>query len=184
MRTSAKFKEALHQMMEQMPLDEINVTTLCEKCGVHRQTFYYHYRNIYDLIGEIFLDEKIPDLDRANDPKSAILKLVAYAKNHFAFLKATYASSAHDLVDSFVLSKMMTKFLDIAVLKEQGSLDKKGARILARRIGSIIEDEFRFVFRDLDITPARFEKRMKKFASLAADKLYPALVAMAKEERA
>ena len=93
MRTSAKFKEALHQMMEQMPLDEINVTTLCEKCGVHRQTFYYHYRNIYDLIGEIFLDEKIPDLDRANDPKSAILKLVAYAKNHFAFLKATYASS-------------------------------------------------------------------------------------------
>ena len=165
MRTSAKFKEALHQMMEQMPLDEINVTTLCEKCGVHRQTFY-------------------SDLDRANDPKSAILKLVAYAKNHFAFLKATYASSAHDLVDSFVLSKMMTKFLDIAVLKEQGSLDKKGARILARRIGSIIEDEFRFVFRDLDITPARFEKRMKKFASLAADKLYPALVAMAKEERA
>ncbi len=182
MRTNGKFKDALKEMMEQMSLDQINVTSLCQKCKVHRQTFYYHYRNIYDLIGEIFLDERIPDLDRAKDPKNAILKLVGYAKNHFAFLKATYGSSAHDIADSFVLSKMMTKFLEIAVLPEQGGLNKKEARILARRMGSIVEDEFRFVFRDLDVTPLRFEKRMRKFANLANDKLYPALVAMAKEE--
>ena len=39
MITEAKFKYALKEMMAESPLEDINVTTLCAKCGCHRQTF-------------------------------------------------------------------------------------------------------------------------------------------------
>lgn len=182
MKASSKFRETLQKMMETTPLDEINVTSVCEACGVHRQTFYYHYRNIYDLLDEIFLGEKVKDMDKAKSVKELILALVGYAKSNFAFLKAAYSSSAHDIVDSFILSKSMTRLLEVASTPEGGSLGKGAARLLARRMGSFIENEFSHVFRDTDITVARFERKMKRFAQLTQETIYPAMVRMAVEE--
>ena len=39
MITEAKLKYALKELMQTKSLNDINVTTLCEKCGCHRQTF-------------------------------------------------------------------------------------------------------------------------------------------------
>ena len=50
MTTEQKFKIALKEMMQTKPLSDINVTTLCDKLHLHRQTFYYHYQDIYDLL--------------------------------------------------------------------------------------------------------------------------------------
>ena len=71
MITEAKFKYALKDMMKTMPLEDINVTALCNKIGCHRQTFYYHYQDIYDLIIEN---------PRATDPVSNIHVLHNYLK--------------------------------------------------------------------------------------------------------
>ena len=182
MKASSRFRESLQKMMETTPLDEINVTSICQSCGVHRQTFYYHYRNIYDLLGEIFLGEKVKDLDKSKNAKDLIMALVGYAKANFAFLKAAYSSSAHDIVDSFILSKSMTRLLEIASTPEGGSLGKASARLLARRMGSFIENEFSHVFRDTDITVTRFERKMRRFAQLTQESIYPAMVRMAEEE--
>ena len=59
MKTEHQFAEVLKKMMESMPLDEISVTTLSKRCGVSRKTFYYHFRDVYDLLTLVFLDEKI-----------------------------------------------------------------------------------------------------------------------------
>jgi AcrR family transcriptional regulator len=72
MTTEAKFKYALKEMMLSKPLEEINVTVLCDKCGCHRQTFYYHYQDIYDLLAAIFLNEDIAGLDKAKEIPDAL----------------------------------------------------------------------------------------------------------------
>ena len=72
MITEAKFKYALKDMLRTTPLEEINVTALCAKIGCHRQTFYYHYQDIYDLIAAILLNEDISALEDAKDPKTAM----------------------------------------------------------------------------------------------------------------
>jgi AcrR family transcriptional regulator len=41
----------------QKPLDKITVIDIVTDCGVNRQTFYYHFQDIYDLIEWLFLDE-------------------------------------------------------------------------------------------------------------------------------
>ena len=51
-------KEALAAAMKKMlavkPIDKITVKDLVEECGVNRQTFYYHFDDVYDLMEWVF----------------------------------------------------------------------------------------------------------------------------------
>lgn len=44
-------------LIEERPLSEITVKDIAEKCGINRNSFYYHYRDIPALIEEIVKDE-------------------------------------------------------------------------------------------------------------------------------
>lgn len=39
-------------MLEEMPFDRITVSALVRRCGVSANTFYYHFDDIYDLLGK------------------------------------------------------------------------------------------------------------------------------------
>jgi hypothetical protein len=182
MTTEAKFKYALKEMMLSKPLEEINVTVLCDKCECHRQTFYYHYQDIYDLLAAIFLNEDIRGLDSAATAQDALYAFLAYSKDNFVFLRSTYNSSAHDLVDDFFYGKIMTKIFAVLTKKDQYGLKKDAYRTLARRYAKIMSDEFGYCFKDGDLTPNHFEKVMKKFIDTSIRVLFPALVDLAKEE--
>ena len=41
---------SLKELLAEKPLDKITVTDLTEHCGVNRMTFYYHFKDIYDLV--------------------------------------------------------------------------------------------------------------------------------------
>ncbi len=50
---------ALRQLMEEMPFDKINVANICECCDMNRKSFYYHFKDKYDLVNWIFDTEFI-----------------------------------------------------------------------------------------------------------------------------
>ena len=70
MTTEARFKLALREMMQSKPLSEINVTALCDKLSCHRQTFYYHFHDVYDLVEWIFTQEAQKYLSDGIDAKN------------------------------------------------------------------------------------------------------------------
>ena len=41
-------------LLEQKPLSKISVKNIVEACGINRNTFYYYYKDIYDLVDDIF----------------------------------------------------------------------------------------------------------------------------------
>ena len=45
---------ALKKMMAIKPIDKITVKDLAEICNVNRQTFYYHFDDVYDLLEWVF----------------------------------------------------------------------------------------------------------------------------------
>lgn len=49
-----RFAEALEEMMRTTPLSKIRVAGLCDKLGVERRVFYYHFRDKYDLVAWMF----------------------------------------------------------------------------------------------------------------------------------
>ena len=40
-------------MLNEMPFDRITVKDIVERCGINRNTFYYHYQDVYDLLTKI-----------------------------------------------------------------------------------------------------------------------------------
>ena len=48
--TKTTLAMALEDLLRKKPLSELTVTEIAERAGVNRQTFYYHFRNIDDLI--------------------------------------------------------------------------------------------------------------------------------------
>ena len=54
-RTKWIFAETLIEMAKEKSVEKIQVKELCERCRAERTTFYYHFRDKYDLIAWIFM---------------------------------------------------------------------------------------------------------------------------------
>lgn len=48
-RTKRKLALALKAQLETRTLDKVRVHSLTEPCEIHRQTFYYHFEDVYSL---------------------------------------------------------------------------------------------------------------------------------------
>ena len=48
-RTKYRLDGALRQLLERKPLDQIRIRELTELCGIRRQSFYYHFPDVYAL---------------------------------------------------------------------------------------------------------------------------------------
>lgn len=49
----------LKSMLNEKPLSRITVSDISERCGISRMTFYYHFRDIYDLVGWVISSDII-----------------------------------------------------------------------------------------------------------------------------
>ena len=48
--TKAAMADALRVAMQETPIDRISIKNITDACGLNRQTFYYHFKDIYDLV--------------------------------------------------------------------------------------------------------------------------------------
>ena len=49
-QTKQVLEESLKKLMLHKPLDKITIRDLTEDCGISRMAFYYHFKDIYDLV--------------------------------------------------------------------------------------------------------------------------------------
>ncbi len=52
--TKRAFAKALRELMAETPFEKITVGMICERYGMSRKSFYYHFRDKYDLVAWIF----------------------------------------------------------------------------------------------------------------------------------
>jgi len=55
--TKREFASVFREMLKTEPFRKISVGDLCEKCGLNRKSFYYHFKDKYDLVNWIFYTE-------------------------------------------------------------------------------------------------------------------------------
>lgn len=48
--TKRALEASLKTLLLQKPLDKITIADITEDCGISRMTFYYHFKDIYDLV--------------------------------------------------------------------------------------------------------------------------------------
>ena len=109
MKTEAKFQEGLKKLVLEKPLEEINVIMLCEEIDSNRQTFYYHFRDISDVVESIFLKEKIGYGKKVFDYEPALKEMINYINTNVKFVDAINKSYASDKFYSFLYSYFYMK---------------------------------------------------------------------------
>lgn len=55
--TKRALSSALRELMESVPFSKISVGDICERCDMHRKSFYYHFKDKYDLVNWIYHTE-------------------------------------------------------------------------------------------------------------------------------
>lgn len=62
--TKRALAQSLKKIMLIKELDKITITDITNDCGMNRQTFYYHFKDIYDLLEWIFANEVIDKVEK------------------------------------------------------------------------------------------------------------------------
>jgi AcrR family transcriptional regulator len=136
MKTKAKLGLSLKKFMTTDPLDTISVISITKDCHVNRQTFYYHFRNIYDLLTWVFLNEEI-EKPNNGDLEEGILIILRYVKHNESLITNTLASAAKDLVREFLFNYLYNLSLDYIQMKDsENKLTNHEKKLLARVYGS------------------------------------------------
>ena len=58
--TKLMIARGLKELMEHTPFSSLSVSDIARKCGISRNTFYYHFKDKYDIIHWIFHTEITP----------------------------------------------------------------------------------------------------------------------------
>lgn len=90
-RTRQALGAALRTLLRKKPLDQLRVRELTELCGLRRQSFYYHFKDVYDLFAWSVRQERALLQERLADCltwRQALLELLDRAGEERAFYQA------------------------------------------------------------------------------------------------
>lgn len=113
--TKRALAEALKQLMQEKAFEKISISDICEKCDMNRKSFYYHFKDKYDLVNWIFDTEFIAvtkDTPLVEDAWDWGLAICDYFYENRAFYrKALRITGQNSLTDHFreMLSSILSK---------------------------------------------------------------------------
>lgn len=103
-QTKQLMANSLKDLMKIMPFRKITVQNVTDHCGLNRQTFYYHFKDIYELLEWIYQNEifkQVGETDQC-DWQNAMLNLFRYARQNKAFLRNINRSLSKETVEKFL----------------------------------------------------------------------------------
>ncbi len=127
--TKAALGAALKKMMERKPIDKITVKDLVELCNVNRQTFYYHFDDVYDLLEWIFEEDANRALPKEivyENWRQDVTTWFTYLKDNSTFMLNIYHSDNRSHLLRFFYDKLyacIRSFSDI--VSEGKNIDKE-----------------------------------------------------------
>ena len=121
--TKRAIQEAFLAVLNEKPLGKITVKDITDRCGINRNTFYYHYQDIPALLEEICqiqvyeLVNKYPELNSVEECLDAAMQIVMDNKRAVMNIynsdnRNTYVSSLWRMCEATVTTYFDTAFTD------------------------------------------------------------------------
>ncbi len=118
--TKRALAASLKKLLTQKSLDKITVTDITDDCQVNRQTFYYHFQDIYALVDWIFLTEATEAIDGQKTYETwqqGFLHVFDYVLSNRVLVVNVYHSVSRDQLERYLYD--VTYDLLIGVVEEQ-----------------------------------------------------------------
>ena len=111
--TQMAILQAFEEMLEKMPFDKITVSAIVAKCEISSNTFYYHFRDIYDLLDAWLDQQKNRYIDKTADLTSWTdrLKVVLHEmQNHPRLVHHIFDSISRERLERYVFTSVENQF--------------------------------------------------------------------------
>ena len=122
--TKRALEQSLKNLLLKKPLTKITVADITEDCGINRMTFYYHFKDIYDLVEWSCLE----DAKRALDEKKTyetwqqgLLQIFEAVEENRPFILNVYRCVHREQVEKY-LQPLVDQLLLGVIDEEAGSM--------------------------------------------------------------
>ena len=125
--TKRALEQSLKNLLLKKPLTKITINDIAEDCGINRMTFYYHFKDIYDLVEWSCLEDARRALEEKktyNTWQQGFLQIFEAVKENKPFIMNVY-----HCVDRAQVERYLKPLTDRLLL---GVIDEKSAGIPLR----------------------------------------------------
>ncbi|WP_400207387.1 TetR/AcrR family transcriptional regulator C-terminal domain-containing protein [Methanomethylophilus alvi] len=126
----ASFKK----LLETEPFDKITISDITNDCGLSRQTFYYHFRDIFDMIRWIYNSESLNEIGGRGGYgtwQDKIRELFDYTLNNKSLILGTFNSKCRNDLVGYYMDVSIRKISDIVETKSDGDIAEKDKKFIA-----------------------------------------------------
>ena len=126
--TKHALEASLKKLLLQKPLDKITINDLTEDCGISRMAFYYHFKDIYDLVEWACLEDATKALQGKKtygtwqEGLSQIFEAVLENK---PFIMNVYHSVSREQIENYLFRLTMNLIMGVVEEKSVGTTLKE-----------------------------------------------------------
>lgn len=118
--TKRALEQSLKNLLLKKPLTKITINDIAEDCGINRMTFYYHFKDIYDLVEWACLEDARKALENNKTYETwqqGFLQIFEAVRENKPFIMNVYRCVHKEQVESY-LNPLVDNLL-LGVIEEE-----------------------------------------------------------------
>ena len=140
--TKHALAESLKKLLLKKPLNKITINDLTTDCGISRMAFYYHFKDISDLVEWACLEESRKALQgkKTYDTwQKGLLQIFEAVYENKPFIINAYTAISREQIENFLFQ--LTHYLIMGVVEEQSK-----ETLLTNEQKNFIADFYKYSF--------------------------------------
>ena len=103
--------DTMRELMRQKSIERIRVTEICKAAEIERPTFYYHFRDKYDLVAWMFYSDAYgTDIVSVESAAAGMNKM----KQEILFYKRAYEDTSQNALWRYMLEYFTARYTELA----------------------------------------------------------------------
>lgn len=114
--TKDKIADTLERLLEHQSLDKITIKLLVTECGISRQSFYYYFKDILDVIewtAHRKLQELLQESLQKDNYEEGILLFIDFAFENHYFIMRLLDSKHRGFIEKVIVSSLRSFLEDV-----------------------------------------------------------------------
>lgn len=122
--TKRALEQSLKNLLLKKPLTKITISDIAEDCGINRMTFYYHFKDIYDLVEWACVEDARKALEEKKTYdtwQQGLLQIFEAVRENKPFVMNVYRCVHQEQVEKYIKPLVDQLILEI-IDEEMGTM--------------------------------------------------------------
>ena len=114
--TKKALEASLKHLLLNKPVNKITISDITEDCGVSRMTFYYHFKDIYDLVEWSCREDALRAMEgnRTYDTwEQGFLKILNAVRDNKPFILNVYRNVSREQIEEYLYTVTYRLLIDV-----------------------------------------------------------------------